>query len=72
METIEVSAKYVNECIDEGRPIPNIKNPGMPFSTYQEEDERNQTFKDIDEDHERVLKSIRDHRLEIEKAEKDW
>jgi hypothetical protein len=45
--TIEVRAKYVNECIDEGHPIPNIKNPGMPFSTFQEEDKRNQTLKEI-------------------------
>ncbi len=65
-------AKYVNECIDEGRPIPNIKNPGTPFSTYQEEDKRNQALKEIDQDHERALKAIRNHRLEIEKAEKDW
>ena len=69
---IEVRAKYVNECIDEGRPIPNIKNPGTPFSIYQEEDKRNQALKDIDQDHERAMKAIRNHRLEIEKAEKDW
>jgi hypothetical protein len=75
--TIEVRAKYVNECIHEGRPIPNIKNPGMPFSTYQEEEKRNQALKEIDQDHERALKIICNHRLErrlgeIEKAEKDW
>ncbi len=57
--TIEVRSP---NSIDEGRPIPNIKNPGMPFSTYQEEDKRNQTLKEIDQDHERALKVLQPSR----------
>ncbi len=70
--SIEVQTKYVVDRIHDGHPIPSVRNPGAAFSAFQENQYRLAVLKDIETAREKALKDIRDHRLKLEKASKEW
>jgi hypothetical protein len=69
---IEVRAKYALDWIHDNHPIPIVRNPGQAFTAFQENQYRLSALKDIEIAREKALKEIRSHRLELEKASKEW
>jgi hypothetical protein len=67
-----VRAKFVQQRIRAGQPIPNIPDPGAPLTPYQEEQLRLQAGDRYDSERNRVLKEIREQGYEIEKAISKW
>jgi len=69
---IEVRAKFALDRIHDNHPIPSVRNPGQAFTAFQENQYRLSALKDIEIAREKALKEIRSHRLELEKASKEW
>jgi hypothetical protein len=58
--------------IHDNHPMPSVRKPGQAFTAFQENQYRLSALKDIEIAREKALKEIRSHRLELEKASKEW